>query len=63
MLGRVKLNNLQLVDDLKLFAKAEKEIESLTTTVQLINKGIGMGFGIEKCCVMILKGGGSLKVV
>ena len=45
------------MDDLKLFGKNEREIDSLVKTVQVISKDIGMEFGIRKCGVVIMKGG------
>lgn len=42
MLGRVNVINLLLVDDIKLFVMADQLSERLTSTVQLINKTIGM---------------------
>ena len=35
--------------DIKLFAKNEKEIDSLLKTIRIYNQDIGMEFGIEKC--------------
>lgn len=46
------------MDYLKLFAKAEKEIENSTAPVQMISKDIGMEFGVGKCIVRIFKRGG-----
>ena len=37
-------------DDIKLFAKNEKELEILIHTVRIYSQYIGMGFGIEKMC-------------
>ena len=43
------------MDDIKLFAKNEKELETLIHTVRIYNKDIGMEFGIEKCALIVLK--------
>ena len=37
------------VDDIKLFAKTEKELETLIHAVRIYSQDIGMEFGIEKC--------------
>ncbi len=52
-----KLNHLLFMDDLKLFSKNEEQIESLIQTTHIFSTDIGMGFGIEKCGVLILKRG------
>ena len=55
--GNLKVNHLLFMDDLKLFGKNEREIDSLVKTVQVISKDIGMEFGIKKCGVVIMKRG------
>ena len=52
-----KINHLMYMDDIKLFAKNEKELETLIHTVRIFSQDIGMEFGIEKCALLILKGG------
>ena len=52
-----KINHLLYMDDLKLYAKNEKELDSLVQTVRLFSKDIGMDFGIEKCSMLIMKRG------
>ena len=42
---------------MKLFAKNEKEIDSLVQTVRIFSDDIGMKFGLEKCAAMIMKRG------
>ena len=44
-----KINHLMYMDDIKLFAKNEKESETLKHAVRIYNQNIGMEFGIEKC--------------
>ena len=56
-LDGVKINHLLFMDDLKLFAKNENEIDSLTSTVNLISQDIGVEFGIKKCGVVTLRRG------
>ena len=42
-----KVNHLMYMDDIKLFAKNEKGLETLLHTVRIYSQGIGMEFGIE----------------
>jgi hypothetical protein len=51
------ISHLWFVDDLKLFAKNEAEMDSLVKTVETYSKDIGMSFGIKKCnWCMVRKG-------
>ena len=52
-----KINHLLFMDDLKLFGKNEKELESLVQTVRIFSDDIGMKFGLDKCAVMTMKRG------
>ena len=52
-----KLNHLLFMDDLKIFAKSQHEINGLISTVQILSNDIGMEFGIKKCGVLALKRG------
>ena len=45
------------MDDIKLFAKNEKELETLIHTVRIYSRDIGIEFGIEKCTILIMKSG------
>ena len=45
------------MDDIKLFARNEKDLETLIHTVRIYNQNIGMEFGIEKCAMPIMKSG------
>ena len=45
------------MDDIKLFAKNEKELEALIHAVRIYSQDIGMEFGIEKCAMLVVKGG------
>ena len=42
---------------LKLFAKNEKELETLIQTVRICSQDIGMEFGKEKCAMLVMKSG------
>ena len=44
------------MDDIKLFAKKEKELKTVVLAVRIYNQSIGMEFAIEKC-VITIKGG------
>ena len=42
------INHLFYMDDLKLYAKNDKELESLHSTVKQFSDDIGMEFGLDK---------------
>ena len=52
-----KINHLMYMDGIKLFAKNEKEMETLKQTVRIYSQAIGMEFGIEKCPMLAMKSG------
>ena len=52
-----KINHLMYMDDIKLFAKNEKEQETLIHTVRIYSQDIGIEFGIEKCAMLVVKSG------
>ena len=52
-----KINHLMYMDDIKLFAKKEKELETLIHTVRIYSQDIGMEFGREKCVMLVMKSG------
>ena len=43
------------IDDIKLFAKNEKEQETLIHTVRIYSRDIGMEFGIKMCAILVMK--------
>ena len=43
------INHLFYTDDLKLYAKNDKELEGLLSTVKQSSDDIGMGFELDKC--------------
>ena len=45
------------MDDIKLFAKNKKELETLIHSVRIYSKDIGLEFGIEKCAMPVMKSG------
>ena len=52
-----KINHLMYMDDIKLLAKNEKELETLIHTIRIYSQDIGMEFGIEKCALLVMKSG------
>ena len=52
-----KINHLMYMDDIKLFAKNEKELETLIHAVRIYSPDIGMEFCIEKCAMLLMKSG------
>ena len=51
-----KINHQMYMDDIKLLAKNEKELETLIHTVRIYTQDIEMEFGIEKCVILVRKG-------
>ena len=45
------------MDDIKLFTKNEKELETLLHAVRIYSQDIGMEYGIEKCAMLVIKSG------
>ena len=45
------------MDDIKLFAKNEKEVKTLIHAITICSQVIGMEFGIEKCAMLVMKSG------
>ena len=45
------------MDETKLFAKNEKELESPIHEVRIYCQDIGMEFGMEKCAMQVMKSG------
>ena len=45
------------MDDIKLFAKNKKELETLIHAVRIYSQDIGMESGIEKCAMLVMKSG------
>ncbi len=45
------------MDDLQLYGKKEKELDSLVQTVRVFSQDIRMEFGIDKCAMIVLKRG------
>ena len=43
------------MDDMTLFSKIEKELETLMQSVSIYSEDIGMEFGIEKWAMFLMK--------
>ena len=55
--GSPVINHLLYMDDLKLFGKTERHLETLLSIVEIFSQDIRMEFGISKCGILILKRG------
>ena len=53
----IKVNHLFFMDDLKLYARRDKEVESLLHTVRICSADFGMEFGVAKCAQVVVKRG------
>ena len=51
------------MDDLKLYCRSEKGLDSLVQTVHVFSEDIGMEFGIEKCAMLVMEKGKTVKSV
>ena len=45
------------MDDMKLFAKNQKELDTLIHVVRIYSQDIGIEFGIENCAMLVMKSG------
>ena len=61
--GKEKINHLLFMDDLKLYSRSEKGLDSLVQTVRVFSEDIGMEFGIEKCAMLVMEKGKIVKSV
>ena len=61
--NKEKINNLLFMDDLKLYSQSEKWLDSLVQAVRIFSEDVGMGFGIEKCAMLVLEKGKIVKSV
>ena len=50
-----KVNHQMYMDDIKLFAKNEKELGALIHTIRIYSQDIRMEFGIEKCALLVME--------
>jgi hypothetical protein len=52
-----KIHHLLYMDDLKLYGKKERVIDSLINIVRIFSDDIGMKFGLEKCTGLVVERG------
>ena len=52
-----KLNHLLFMEDLKLFSKGEKQVNTLVRTVHIFITDIGVQFEMKKCGLFTMKRG------
>ena len=55
--SKEKINHLLFMDDLKLYSRSEKGLDSLVQAVRVFSKDIGMEFCIEKCAMLVMETG------
>ena len=51
------------MDNLKLYSRSEKGLDSLVQTFCVFSEDIGMEFGIEKCAMLVMEKGKVVKSV
>ena len=51
--SKEEINHLLFMDDLKLYSRSEKGLDSLVQTVRVFSEDIGIEFGIEKCATLV----------
>ena len=61
--SKEKINHLLFMDDLKLYSRSEKGLDSLVQTVRVFSEDTGMEFGIEKCATLVMEKGKIVKSV
>ena len=49
------------MDDLKLYFKSEKALDSLIQTVKIFSEYIWMQFGVDKCAMLVIEKGKIVK--
>ena len=52
-----RLNHSLFMDDLKLFYKSEKQMDTLVRTVHVFSTDIGIEFRMKKCGILTMKRG------
>ena len=55
--GGSTINHLMFMDDIKLFGRGTKEIDTLVQTVRIVSSDIRKEFGIEKCALVNIQRG------
>ena len=55
--SKEKINHLLFMDDLKLYSRSEKGLDSLVQTVRVFSEDIETEFVIEKCAMLVMENG------
>ena len=53
--SKEKINHLLFMDDLKLYSRNDKELDSLVQTIRVFSEDIVMEFGTEKCAMLVIE--------
>ena len=61
--SKENINHLSFTDDLKLYSRSDKGLDSLVQTVHVFSEDRGIEFGIEKCTVLVIEKGKIFKSV
>ena len=61
--SKEKINHLLFMDDLKLYSRSEKGLDSLIQTVRVFTEDVGMEFSIEKSATLVMEKGKIVKLV
>ena len=61
--SKEKINHLLFMDDLTLYSRTEKGLDSLLQTVHVFSEDIEIEFSIEKCAMLVMENGKILKSV
>ena len=61
--SKEKIDHLLFMDNLKLYSRSEKRLDSLVQTARVFSEDLGMEFGIEKCAVLVMEKGKIVKSV
>ena len=51
------------MDDLKLYSRSEKGLDSLVQTVRVFSEDIAVEFGTEKCAMLVMEKGKIVRLV
>ena len=61
--SKEKINHLLFMDDLPLYIRSEKGLDSLVQTVRVFNEDIGIEFVTEKCAMLVMEKGKIVKSI
>ena len=49
------INHVMFLDDLNLYSKSERALDTFIQIVRIFNEDNGMQFGINKCAMLVMK--------